>query len=330
MSDIRATTVTLRIGDSIWTALDRLGFDDSVLSSQPQVLAWVAHHNKIDNFRADKNVQAERSVVLPTRASFDAVVEEVNNDLYRYEHAFRIVRKDLVTTAAQAGLAVPVAGGLSGRDLPGPSLQSALAVARRAASQGDLARLERALVRVEALGSPDDPELAQSMGELRAACSMRFYLRGRKGWPATSAAAVKLKAEGASWSNAEIRQYYLDINAEIGPFDQHWIRSGLSPEARARAAYSVRHNARIMARAMMASRQEVELLRQRDQAKYGNPDGPTFQQLIEKFLGRGSTHDEACIKIVGSAQRTNKKVNDKFGLKSRPAQSPQPVVESRQ
>jgi hypothetical protein len=44
----------------------------------------------------------------------------------------------------------------------------------------------------------------------------------------------------------------------------------------------MRHTARLEARAMMADPTEVELLRARDMALYGNADGPTFAFLVEQ------------------------------------------------
>jgi len=53
-------------------------------------------------------------------------------------------------------------------------------------------------------------------------------------------------------------------------------------EERAKKAYEIRHNARLKAREMMQNKDEVLALQKRDLKKYGNPDGPTFDQLIKK------------------------------------------------
>ncbi len=62
----------------------------------------------------------------------------------------------------------------------------------------------------------------------------------------------------------------------------------ISAQARAEMAGGVRHGARLQARSMMPDPVEVELLRQRDVAVYGDLDGPTFEFLVEKLRRAGS------------------------------------------
>jgi type I restriction enzyme M protein len=62
--------------------------------------------------------------------------------------------------------------------------------------------------------------------------------------------------------------------------NQQWLAAGLSIRERAERALHMRHTARLEARAMMADLTEVELLRARDMALYGNADGPTFAFLV--------------------------------------------------
>lgn len=64
--------------------------------------------------------------------------------------------------------------------------------------------------------------------------------------------------------------------------NEQWILQGLSVQERAEAAWRIRHEARLEARKLMADPAEVELLRARDMAKYGDPDGPTLEHLIER------------------------------------------------
>ncbi|MBM7113883.1 hypothetical protein I3V78_10025 [Archangium primigenium] len=111
-----------------------------------------------------------------------------------------------------------------------------------------------------------------------------------------------------------MREYYLQLAGSVDTSDAQWKQQGLSPEERARRAYEVRHNARVTTRAMMGDPREVEDLRARDREKYGNPDGPTFAQLVENQRKKGLEGDAVYEAIVDSAQRTHKETNEKFKL----------------
>ena len=58
----------------------------------------------------------------------------------------------------------------------------------------------------------------------------------------------------------------------------------------------------------------VNLLEARDLQKYGNPDGPTFEQLVDKGLGGGKTLRQVYQDIIGSSTRTNQAYNRRAGL----------------
>ncbi|PWC54732.1 hypothetical protein [Azospirillum sp. TSO22-1] len=116
-------------------------------------------------------------------------------------------------------------------------------------------------------------------------------------------------------TNAEIRQWYNDRVAVIPLLDGQWQRQGLGAEERARRAYEIRHEARIEARAYMRNKQEVAVLRARDREKYGNPDGPTFDQLVAQNREKGLQGDAAYEAIVGSANRTDAGYNKTYGVK---------------
>jgi PII-like signaling protein len=68
---------------------------------------------------------------------------------------------------------------------------------------------------------------------------------------------------------------------------------------------------------MMSDPSEVEDLRKRDQEKYGNPDGPTFEWLVNQNQQKGLAGDAVYEAIVVSSQRTDKKVNESFNLKGK-------------
>jgi hypothetical protein len=136
--------------------------------------------------------------------------------------------------------------------------------------------------------------------------------------PESVAEAERQKAGGASWSNRAIREHYLALIARIAPADETWKKDGLGAEERARRAYQMRHDAWMTARAMMGDPQEVADLQARDREKYGNPDGPTFEQLVESGQKKGRAGDELYEAIVKSAGRTDTAVNEMFGLEGKP------------
>jgi hypothetical protein len=115
-------------------------------------------------------------------------------------------------------------------------------------------------------------------------------------------------------TNAEIRQWYLEQVSPIPDFNQQWLATGLSARERAEKAWSIRHTARLEARAMMSDPTEVELLRARDMAIYGNPDGPTFEFLVEQGRRAGLEEQAMYEAIIEGAYRTNVGTNRRFGL----------------
>jgi hypothetical protein len=74
------------------------------------------------------------------------------------------------------------------------------------------------------------------------------------------------------------------------------------------------YTARLEARAMMADPMEVELLRARDMALYGNTDGPTFAFLVAQGRRSGLTEQAIYEAIIAGAYRTNVGLNRRFGL----------------
>jgi hypothetical protein len=65
---------------------------------------------------------------------------------------------------------------------------------------------------------------------------------------------------------------------------------------------------------MIADPMEVELLRARDMALYGNADGPTFASLLEQGRRSGLTEQAIYEAIIAGAYRTNVGLNRRFGL----------------
>jgi hypothetical protein len=132
--------------------------------------------------------------------------------------------------------------------------------------------------------------------------------------PADVAEASALRASGVVWTDRQIRQLYLERAAAIGERDSQLRAQGQSAEARARAAYQARHDARMIARAMMQDEAAVKVLEARDQVKYGDPDGPTFEYLVERGREKGREGDAIFESIVESAQQTDAATNRSLGL----------------
>lgn len=132
--------------------------------------------------------------------------------------------------------------------------------------------------------------------------------------PADASEAASLRAAGVSWTDRQVRQLYLERVAQIGPNDARLVAAGQPAEARARAAFQARHDARVTARAMMQDEVVVEELRARDREKYGTPDGPSFEYLVERARSKGLAGDAVYESIVDSAQRTDAATNRSLGL----------------
>lgn len=59
---------------------------------------------------------------------------------------------------------------------------------------------------------------------------------------------------------------------------------------------------------------DVEKLRWRDYQKYSNPNGPAFDQLVDKERNKGHQGDDVYEAIIDSSQRTNADVNKQLGV----------------
>ncbi|WAS92668.1 hypothetical protein [Nannocystis punicea] len=132
--------------------------------------------------------------------------------------------------------------------------------------------------------------------------------------PQDAAEAERLEQAGTRWTNHQARQLYLERVAAIGGEVERWKAEQIPVEEQARRAYQLRHDARMTARAMMSDATELGALQERDRAKYGNPDGPTFEWLIERARAKGLEGDAAYQSIVESAQKTDAAVNKGMGF----------------
>ena len=115
-------------------------------------------------------------------------------------------------------------------------------------------------------------------------------------------------------TNAEIRKWYLEQVAQIPELNEQWLAQGLSAKERAKKAWQIRHDARLTAREMMADPEEIEDLKQRDIAEYGNEEGPTFEFLVNEWRDAGLKGNAVYVAIIEGARRTNRGVNKKLAL----------------
>jgi len=131
--------------------------------------------------------------------------------------------------------------------------------------------------------------------------------------PSSVEEARALRGKGVSWTWAEIRDHYLSLVTRIGTANDEWKKAGVGAEERARRAFKIRYDARVLSRAMMSDAKDVELMESRDQRRYGHPDGPTFEELVEKEKKNGRAGDAVYEAIIASAQRTDPIVNELVG-----------------
>src|SRR3990167_2351717 len=127
-----------------------------------------------------------------------------------------------------------------------------------------------------------------------------------------NALALERKIMNTPLSNVEVRDWYNETVAPIQKLEEQWIWHGVSLEDRALIAYSIRSNARLQAREYMSNPQDVELLQERDIAKYGNPNGPTYEYLYNRYQSMGYSEQEIMQSIIDNAAETNAEFNAKF------------------
>ena len=130
---------------------------------------------------------------------------------------------------------------------------------------------------------------------------------GRKIWIPALPAPDNLT--GVPRTNCEIRLWYNYQIIAVGVINEKWKADGLDLETRALRAYEMRHEARVNARFLMQNPDEVAALQARDRDRYGNPDGPTFEYLLQKNLDAGMSREAALEAIIESSSRTDTRYN---------------------
>lgn len=115
-------------------------------------------------------------------------------------------------------------------------------------------------------------------------------------------------------TNSEIRQWYLEQLSRIPELNEQWIINDVSLKDRAKMAWQFRHDKRSEARAMMKNEAEKELLRRRDMAKYGTPDGPAFEFLISHLEADGLKRNAVFEAVIKGSYRTNAGIDKMLGF----------------
>ncbi|MCX4835180.1 hypothetical protein OG785_44455 [Streptomyces sp. NBC_00006] len=103
----------------------------------------------------------------------------------------------------------------------------------------------------------------------------------------------------------DIRMRYLDLIGDMDHVRCTMRAEGRSPEEIARRLVDMRNDAKEITRAGMTP-EEVRVLEARNMVKYGNPLGPTADQLHAKY---GSWE-----KVADAATRTSRAVDGELGL----------------
>ena len=115
-------------------------------------------------------------------------------------------------------------------------------------------------------------------------------------------------------TNQEIRQWYKEQLSKILELNEQWIKENVSLEERAYRAWKFRHDMRLEARRMMQNPLEVEFLRRRDIARYGTPDGPTFEFVIAEIEAEGLSGNDAFEAVIKGSYRTNAGIDKLLGF----------------
>ena len=110
-------------------------------------------------------------------------------------------------------------------------------------------------------------------------------------------------------TNSEIRSWYREQVEQIRRRDEEWIAERVSLRERASRAWRLRREARLQARSKMENAHEVAALRRRDEFKYGDPDGPSFEQALASAVAKGFQGDAAFEDAIRAAVRTDPVTN---------------------
>lgn len=113
-------------------------------------------------------------------------------------------------------------------------------------------------------------------------------------------------------TNEEVRRWYKTEVSKIPALNAEWLTQGIGAQDRALRAWQIRHDARLRARDLMEDPREVDDLRERDITVYGNPDGPTFEFLVERAHKLGLKDNRIFEAIIDESFSTNVRVDKRF------------------
>jgi hypothetical protein len=117
-----------------------------------------------------------------------------------------------------------------------------------------------------------------------------------------------------------VREWYVAVTSveKVKKLNDEWSAKGISLYLRAERTWCIRFDARKRARDFMENRDEVERLRERDFKKYGLPEGPSFEDLVQQHMRNGLTEADAYLEIIASATRKDPETNKKYGIEKVP------------
>ena len=118
---------------------------------------------------------------------------------------------------------------------------------------------------------------------------------------------LKMLQDGVTmnWDNETVRHWYYNNCNKI----PNLIDKTAPIEQQAKEAFLLRNEYKVQARRLMSDRKAAaELMR-------NFPVQSFEEKLAEKMSGKGLSRDEAIADILKTATKTNKKVNEKYGIK---------------
>ncbi|MCO4747941.1 MAG: hypothetical protein KC912_24325 [Proteobacteria bacterium] len=120
----------------------------------------------------------------------------------------------------------------------------------------------------------------------------------------------KIAAETNSTEGKDLRGIYVGAEELMADWQHALEVAGEDAETVAQLMHMYRETKKMYVRSLMIDENAVACLNGRDTALYGQPMGPSFEQLFEQAKARGADTDEdAYRQIIGSSKRSNQDVN---------------------
>lgn len=126
-----------------------------------------------------------------------------------------------------------------------------------------------------------------------------------------------IAAETGSTQAKDLRSIYVDAEEMMAEWQHALETAGEDVETIARLMHMYRETKKMFVRELMVDENAVACLNGRDTALYGQPMGPTFDQLMEQAMAKGAENETAAHnQIIGSSKRSNADVNRQTGATS--------------